>query len=295
MNIYNVINHRLNAEKLRKLNEFSTDLYGGVIANSSISNVFSYSNNKVSINSSALIAGELYIICGGCLVTLTNDDLNTLPSPLTNQVYYLQVVFDFAGDTIASDNSTSVTLVGSTYVPAEINAYIQYGQSIAITNGFKVPLFRWTGSAFTSIVKAKDKASAEDWLTQNAIDDLWNTLNSTFVHQSGSSQANPTYGQLGNFNVNGNTITHNNAGFITATNSHTLQLNSAYTVGPAVINSNHELSSVTVLPMSLGGTGTTARGPVLKNNLGIFWGTSVPTSTTIENPQRGDLYFRILT
>ena len=90
MNIYNVINHRLNAEKLRKLNEFSTDLYGGVIANSSISNVFSYSNNKVSINSSALIAGELYIICGGCLVTLTNDDLNTLPSPLTNQVYYLQ-------------------------------------------------------------------------------------------------------------------------------------------------------------------------------------------------------------
>lgn len=290
MNIYNVTNHRLNGEKLRKLNEFSTDLYGGAIAPSSITNIFTYSNNIVSINSNALINDELYIICGGCLITLTQSDL---PNTLENKVYYLTVLTDFVNDSIVSDESVNVSVEAVNYSAVDITTYSNTGQSISISGGFRIPLFRWDGSSFTSIVKSKDKSSSQDWLSQSAIADLWDTLNKTFVHQEGSTNAHPTYGTLGEFNIKANNITHNNSTFISATNDNKVKLNSDYVPGPAVINSNRELTSVSTLGVTLGGTGATERGQTLKNNLGIYWGATSP-ELSVTNPAIGDLYFKIL-
>lgn len=294
MNIYNVTNHRLNGEKLRKLNEFSTDLYGGAIAPSSITNIFTYSNNTVSINSDALINNELYIICGGCLITLTQSDL---PNTLENKVYYLTVLTDFVNDSIVSDESVNVSVEAVDYSAADITTYSNTGQSISISGGFRIPLFRWDGSSFTSIVKSKDKSSSQDWLSQSAIADLWDTLNNTFVHQSGSVSGHPTYGKVGNFNIHGDIISHNNGYFITATNTNKVKLSNTYSSGVTYINSDKELVSAPALSVSLGGTGTNARGQALKNNLGIYWGTLSPeefTSATHLEPKLGDLYFKIL-
>lgn len=293
MNIYNVTNHRLDAEKLRKINEFSTDLYGGVLCNSNVGNVFTYTNNAVTINEAALIDNELYILGGGCLITLIQSDL---PTQLENKVYYLQVITDFSADNIVSDVSSNISIVATDYTPTETNniaQYIEMGRAIPTDDGFKIPLFRVNGSDVISIVHAKDKSTLQDWLSANALTDLWTDLHATFVHQTGSTSTNPDYGKLGNFNINQDSILHNNTPFITATDTNRVKLNTNYQAGAAVIDSNHELSSVATLPVTLGGTGATSKGQTMKHNLGIYWGTSSPEAA-VNNPAIGDLYFKIL-
>lgn len=293
MNIYNVVNHRLNSEKLRKLNEFATDLYGGVVGSSSVNNVFTYSGGAVSINADALISGELYVLCGGCLVTLTNADM---PTPIENKIYYLQVLTDFSDDSIVSDESESVSIVSDTN-SSFITTYASTGQSIIISGGFKVPLFMFDGSTFTSVVKIKDKSSTQDWLSQSAVADLWNDLYNVFVCQEGSTTEHPSGGDIGNFNITGGTVLLDNKDFIFGGPHNEIGVNPVYAQGPVFVqdvSGYNILTSEPTLSVIRGGTNASNRQQA-KLNLGIYYGTADPgTDYPVSNPMVGDLYFKIL-
>ena len=298
MNIYNVVNHRLNGEKLRKLNEFATDLYGGVLGSSSVSNVFTYSGGRVSIKTDALISGELYVLCGGCLVTLTDADI---PTSIESKIYYLQVLTDFSDDSIVSDSSTDVSIVSDTNT-SSVTTYASTGQSIIIEGGFKVPLFMLDGSTFTSVVKIKDKSSTQDWLSQSAVADLWNDLYNVFVCQEGKTNEHPTGGNVANFRFSGNDIEHtfdgiNFSDFIITAPGNRIQCGSSlYSQGPLVMDDLKIINSVSTLPIGMGGTGATTSAEA-KQKLGIYYGNQDPAvycTTAGISPKRGDLYFKIL-
>ncbi len=293
MNIYNVVNHKLDGEKLRKLNEFTTDLYGGVLGSSSVSNVFTYSGGTVSINTNALINGELYVLCGGCLVTLTGVDL---PTSIENKIYYLQVLTDFSDDSIVSDSSADVSIVSDTN-SSNVTTYASTGQSIVIEGGFKVPLFMLNGSVFTSIVKIKDKSSTQDWLSQTAIADLWDSLYNVFVCQAGSTTEHPSGGNIGNFNITGGNVLLDNRDFIFGGPHNEIGVNPVYAQGPVFVqdvSGYNILTSEPTLSVIRGGTNASNRQQA-KLNLGIYYGTADPgTDYPVSNPMVGDLYFKIL-
>lgn len=296
MKIYNVKNHTLNGEMFRKLNEFSTDLYGGVLGKTTEAPVFSYSSNKVVIKPSLLINGVLPILCGGSVVTLTADDFTY---PLTNHRYFLQVLTNFDNDTI--DTSSTVSIIKEN-LSASIEDYIETNQSIAISGGYKVPLFEYNNGTLTSVVAVKDKSSLEEWLSTNAIEQLWDELHSTFTHQVGTTtDAEPGtpeyyYGKLGKYIfLEDGRILNSDTGEVLITLDITrnkLKFNQLST-GAVLSNSGQIFTGV--VPIQYGGTDASNRGQA-KTNLGIFYGTADPNTTApTQTPEVGDIYYKILT
>lgn len=299
--IYNVTNHVLNAEMLRKLNSFSTDDYAGIIGNASVS-VFSGTGSNINVASSVISAGVIYLIGGGCLLTAGLSDLASSMS--ASKYRYVDVKCSFSQDNITTDTSLDVSIKTEAYSSqAEISTYMSRPQTIYTSNGFKIPLlYTDANNAVHSIVAAKDKSSVEAFLTQAAIEQLWAELHSTFVHQTGSTSTSgqQRYGKLGRFNIKGNSIYCLSSDSVSATETQVLSVNgssislSGYSNGLLSVSSN-VVQTISTLPLTQGGTGATSKSNA-KQNLGIYYGTADPNVTSPTNsPVAGDLYFKILT
>ena len=308
-NIYNVPNHRLNGEKLRKINIFSTNDYCGVLGQIDAP-VFSKSNNRAVVNSSVVVDNVVTFIAGGCLITAAPEDIavTTLQS---EKYYYIDVVLDFSGDNILSDVGMSISLKSTSVTTAILNEIRHYmglpddeanppcPQTIWTNTGFRIPLFYTDlGNNIISIIFAQDKSNVENYLTSSAINTLKTWMHKTFTHQNedGSASTTPNYGKVGSLVVSGDEICSVDGSSIIKLTTDGVRIfpYEDFTTGIVYATSGN-LSTKSVLPVADGGTGATARGAA-RNNLGIYYGTADPNVTSpTNNPVKGDIYYKILT
>lgn len=294
--IFNQTNHKFNASILQLLQDFSTDDYCGVLGEST-ADTFSIADNKISVNSELVSNNALIIISGGNMLTIDVDDLSALEIK-SNYYYYIDVdLTKLTNDNIITDESESLNLISkkiTTSINNEITTYQEMNQTVWITKhtGFHIPLFYIDKDGnLQSLIVSKDKTTLEQWLSIKALADLWAQLHNTFVHQSGSTEENDTYGKLGNYNFNGDNIQHNDSAFISSDSSNRLHLDT-YSNGGLYIEDKTVVSGT--IPVTAGGTGATTTLQA-KKNLGIYYGTANPNEIApVESPNEGDLYFQIL-
>lgn len=301
ISIFNVHNHLINGEMLRKINSFSTDEYAGIVGTSVPGGAFTLnSNNKVKIN----VSTPLIVIGGGCVLSVPATEI-TGRTVSANSYYYIDVNTSsaFETDNMLTDASTYAAIGSTTYQSAEIDWYKEHGQTIWNGNTFRIPLFaRNSSGVFESLIFMRDKSSLEAWLSAEAYQSLQDWALSTFTQLGGSTADNNFFGRIGNYDFQGDVISHisSNVKFPVVeaqSESHTFAL-PAYDAGALYVedSTNHEMKSG-VLPVACGGTGANSRGEVLKNNLGIYWGTDMPADYCTKNgikPVRGDIYFKVL-
>lgn len=317
ISIYNVTNHGLRAEQLRKLNDFSTDDYCGVIGKST-SPAFS-GTGSVTVNTDIVSDGCVWLLGGGCLVSVTKKEIEDLVLQ-ASKYYYISVTLPtFDVDNPSADTSAYAELV----VGIGSDAYT--GVTVWESDiKFRIPLFSTDANdAVSSIVYIKSKSQLEEWLSTRAYMALWDTLHSTFTHQSGSSGSvvkdssgnitsvsSDKRGKVADVDflsiLNSETNEYDTVvckwtggvlqAYYTLTSGGQIQShyfdNGAMIVSPG-ITGYREILTVPALPVSYGGTGGTSKSTA-RSGLGIYYGTSDPESA-VANPETGDIYFKILT
>ena len=312
---YNVSNHRLNGGKTQKMNEFLSGDYGGIIGSDGSNPSFYNYGGQVSVNSNLIgDDGAVSFILGGIFVSILSTEFTKIVVE-ADKIYFLDIIDNgFLQDNAATDVCKDASIKELTYTSYTnmINTYkttsctIHYNSSYDNKMHLRVPLFGTLDDGFESIVKAMDKSSYLDNLSQHSYDELKDWANGRFTHQSGSSSSYPDYGKIGYYRINNNTVYHTNDNGVTYepviyTNSyHNLKLQQLADktgflyIKEGLIAPSYVVSTVAV---DQGGTGATDR-KVAKKNLGFYYGTADPNSggTGVpSNPVEGDVYFRILT
>lgn len=307
LNIYNVSNHALSGEQARLVSAFSSDEYAGVLGttDSATSPVFYKNGTTIGVNSGVVINDSISILGGGCLITIPAAEISSISiEGNEGKYYYINVDLqnNFETDLITSDSSSYVTFVTSSYNPSD---FVEYNHK-TIYNGtsFMIPLFGITSEGeVDSLAIAKTNVNDVTYLTEAALQNLLNSLYSVFTQQAGCTDTYPDGGKIGNFKINQDTILHCyiNSGqiiweeWIKANNNEIVLPQTQYTNGFLTVN-NHTVTNIgNTIPVEKGGTGATTRAAA-KQGLGIYYGKKDPNvSSPIASPQKGDLYFRILT
>ena len=324
--IYNVTNHNLSGEQLRKVFNFSTEEYAGILVTKPRTKnyIFTRLDDGITVG----IAGDLvtsyesnkwefWVIGAGYLLSVPTDVIHvdtTSPSN-QNKLFCIDIVQNnFVDDIVNSDNTNSVALtdvpITSDVETNIINAYKNRNKAIAIGNVLRIPLFSIDGSGnITSIVTVRDKSNVLNYLTDTAVEELKQYCDSRFTHQSGSTDEHPIkWGKVGFYDVKWSQIRHypnkdyiqNNLEplpWVGSNSNNDLYLYSSnLTPGFLYINSNHKvINHGTTISVAHGGTGATTADNARKN-LGIYYGKSDPNVTApTSTPNKGDLYFKILT
>ena len=230
-----------------------------------------------------------------------NDNFDEASIEHLEYTNYTVTAYDLNGIEVPTSDESCVGVMSNvTLSDGTIMNYV--GKSIKKSMGddhilyYIIPLFLYDGSKLVSLIEARNKSSFEQWLSAKSLDNLWETLHSTFTHQSGSTSENPDYGKLGEFNFSGNTVSHNTTqvvkledGKFTLPTYKSDKDNALYTdKNGKVLNGN--------LPIEAGGTNASNKNDA-KNNLGIYYGVSDPEVYCANNnitPIEGDIYFKIL-
>ena len=289
--IFNVKNHRPDGEALRQLSDFSTNDFCGIVGTLSEGSAFTKSGSSIVVNQSLVNNGAFQLIGGGCLLSV---DTSEVANKTADGVYAVQVLSDNT-DNFTTDISSSVSIISNADVPSTYD-----GRTVWLSNGFIIPLFKIESGVLTSLAVVKDGKSWEEFLTQSAINDFRNELAGEYTHQVGST-GNNKYGKVANYDFAGDSIYHYFAGNnkdkvleVTSDNKFVMPL---YTTGALYIKDSSAIVDSGSLPIECGGTGGNDKISA-QQNLGIFYGNSVPTKNStrfpVGHPAEGDIYFRIL-
>ena len=334
--IFNTKNHKLDSNRLNFLNAFNSDNFCGVAIPpqnqiSYTNDVFNFSNNSITINSSVLSNDELILINNGVMLGLSQEDINITPTskhfyfikyPLNcnftnNNIYndnfeeatieylkyttYTTISYDINGNVVYSNDENCVGIMSS--VTLDTGDIINYtGKTIISSLGKTqtlyniIPLFLFDGSRLVSLIEARNKFSVEQWLSAKSLGNLWENLHHTFTHQSGSVDGNG-YGKIANFDFSGDSVLHKNTKILDVNlyNKFSLPTYKSKNTNAFYLNPDGSLEA-NVLPMDAGGTG--ARGKKgSRRNLGLYWEYTTPEEFCVDYdivPDVGDIYFKVL-
>lgn len=311
---YNLKNQKLSSDSLRTLLQFCSDNYAGAIYSNTEENPIKINSGEVSFD-----ADEVDFVVGGYLLHYSSQQSPiTSVSPTENSPLFGLVINQTAveNSTLMTSNIISVRVglisnINNSSVTVNTNSQdnetlyqILYGDTIwnykedtkifdsvivsgdNITGGtiYIIPLAAYsnnTGSV-VSLLGYRTKSALEEYLTRQALDDLMAIFESKFTWKAGGE----IDGDIGQLNITADTIS-SKTGTIHLGNPLNLGVSNA---NKALMTDNSGNIVADILPVSKGGTGGTDTISA-KNNLGIYWGTTLPSASSYQN---GDIFLKII-
>ena len=294
ISIFNVQNHRLDGNMLRKLHEFAVSDFCGLFA-TPVDPAF---NGTGTVTINGQLPDPLIFLGWGCLLTVPKSDITGITLD-ADKIYVLRVSVDFSNDNFTTDVTSHAEVVSFTPTAAQTEQYTNYGGKTILVSGsvFDIPLFSTDSTKkVTSLTIVKDGKSWEEFLTADALQHWMDDADNKYTFKSGSTSSGLGNGKIGNFDFSGNNLRHQGDEFatiFTATQGNKFQF-PTYTSGALSVNSASDVVSGT-LPVTFGGTGGTTKDTA-RQGLGIFYGTELPSEHSFGTTVNiGDVYFRILT
>lgn len=293
ISIFNIQNHRLDGEMLRKLNDFSTGDFGGMFATLAEGAVPFSGTGSVTINSS--LPDPIVLMGGGCIITVPKSDITSLT--LKSSKKYVVIVNLSNLDNFISDETVSTSSVQTEIRDISALPETYTGRTIWVNSTvFEIPLFETNGSKkVTSLIEVKDGKSWREFLTADALAQWEQAADAKYTWKAGSA-GNTQNGKVGNYDFSADALSHivgTTSTEVLATTSDNVFKFSQYGAGALSVDSNHIVNSGT-LSVENGGTGGTDKSSA-KQGLGIFYGSEHPSEHTFDVAYGvGDIYFRIL-
>ena len=319
--VYNVKNHSLNGEMLRKFFAYITSETTCIFIeqpNTDVNYVPVFKENDTKVKVNPNFGDTLTIIGGGCIFSIDVADINDREISVNDStICGIRVYTDFDGDNFATvytntstdNNNDNVKLLFDNSLPVESGV----NHTIYTADGFIIPLFRidpTLQSHIEDLIQVWEYDDLLKHLTQEEKQQFLNNMDNKYVHRSGSTKDNPNYGKVAKFKFNGDSLY-----YVSDDDVESLLIKVDDDCGPTLSKTKYSQGALYVqdealiedpsvivprvvksgpLPVRFGGTGAES-SLYAKQNLGIYYGTEDPNVTSpVSNPNEGDVYFRIL-